>query len=54
MIVLACLGLHYKSMAESATTMLLVSGTFVGYTVILVGVFAGLSIQNYTKLIKII
>lgn len=39
---LSCVGLHYKSMGESdEMTRLLVAGTFVGYTIILVGLFAG-------------
>ncbi|CAO1389785.1 unnamed protein product [Diamesa serratosioi] len=39
---LTCLGLHYNSMAEGAHhTVMLVNGTFVGFTIILVGLFAG-------------
>lgn len=39
---LSCVGLHYKSMGESdEMTRLLVAGTFVGYTIILIGLFAG-------------
>lgn len=39
---LSCVGLHYKSMGETdEMTRLLVAGTFVGYTIILVGLFAG-------------
>lgn len=39
---IACVGLHYKSMGETdEMTRLLVAGTFVGYTIILVGLFAG-------------
>lgn len=36
------MGLHYNSMAEGAHhTVMLVNGTFVGFTIILVGLFAG-------------
>ncbi|XP_031632187.1 uncharacterized protein LOC116346338 [Contarinia nasturtii] len=41
-ITITCLVLHYKSLHESdPQTIVLSSGTFVGYTVILVGLFAG-------------
>lgn len=40
-ITIACLTLHYKSSGETHNTLLLASGTFVGYTIILVGLFAG-------------
>ncbi|XP_055305105.1 uncharacterized protein LOC129569902 [Sitodiplosis mosellana] len=41
-ITITCLVLHYKSMGESDPhAIILASGTFVGYTVILVGLFAG-------------
>lgn len=40
-ITITCLTLHYKSSGESQHTLLLASGTFVGYTIILVGLFAG-------------
>lgn len=40
---LTCLGLHYNSMAEQSDqhTIMLVNGTFVGFSIILVGLFAG-------------
>jgi hypothetical protein len=39
---ITCLGLHYKSMGETDQhTILITAGTFVGYTIILVGLFAG-------------
>uniref|UniRef100_C6ZQY5 Secreted protein member of chemokine-like factor super family n=1 Tax=Ochlerotatus triseriatus TaxID=7162 RepID=C6ZQY5_OCHTR len=39
---ISCVALHYKSMGEAdEMTRLLVAGTFVGYTIILVGLFAG-------------
>lgn len=39
---ISCVGLHYKSMGESdEMTRLLVAGTFVGFTIILVALFAG-------------
>lgn len=40
---LTCLGLHYNSMAEHGDqhTVMLINGTFVGFSIILVGLFAG-------------
>jgi len=39
---LVCLVLHYKSLGESQPhTIILASGTFLGYTIILVGLFSG-------------
>jgi len=40
---LTCLGLHYNSMEDLADkhTKLIVAGTFVGYSIILIGLFAG-------------
>ncbi|XP_037048465.1 uncharacterized protein LOC119082911 [Bradysia coprophila] len=39
---ITCLGLHYNSMEQSDMhTILITAGTFVGYTIILVGLFAG-------------
>lgn len=40
---LACLGLHYNSMSEhnDQHTVMLINGTFVGFSIILVGLFAG-------------
>ncbi|XP_055616229.1 uncharacterized protein LOC129762206 [Toxorhynchites rutilus septentrionalis] len=44
---LCCVALHYKSLGEtSELTIMLVSGTFVGYTIILIGLFAGYLISN--------
>lgn len=44
---LSCLVLHYKSLGESdELTVLLVSGTFVGYSIILIGLFAGYMINS--------
>jgi hypothetical protein len=42
-ITLTCLGLHYNSMAEHTDqhTIMLVNGTFVGFSIILVALFAG-------------
>lgn len=43
MLTLTCLGLHYNSMAEHSDqhTVMLINGTFVGFSIILVGLFAG-------------
>jgi len=42
LLTLTCLGLHYNSMGEiDQHTILITAGTFVGYTIILVGLFAG-------------
>jgi len=42
LLTLTCLGLHYNSMGETDQhTILITAGTFVGYTIILVGLFAG-------------
>jgi uncharacterized membrane protein len=42
LITLACLFLHYKSMAETGReTVLLLAGTYVGFTIILIALFAG-------------
>ncbi|CAD7089917.1 unnamed protein product [Hermetia illucens] len=39
---IACLGLHYQTMSESdQVTRLLTAGTFVGFTIILIALFAG-------------
>lgn len=44
---IACVVLHYKSLGErEATTQLLTSGTFVGYSVILIALFAGYLLSN--------
>lgn len=42
-VTLTCLGLHYNSMGETVDrhSILLINGTFVGFTIILVGLFAG-------------
>ena len=43
MVTLACVGLHYNSMGEHSDlhTIMLINGTFVGFSVILIGLFAG-------------
>lgn len=42
LLTITCLVLHYKTLREREDhTILLAAGTFVGYTIILVGVFAG-------------
>lgn len=39
---ITCLGLHYVSLQENKVeTILLIAGTYVGYTIILVAIFAG-------------
>lgn len=44
---ISCVALHYKSLGESdEVTILLVAGTFVGYTIILIGLFAGHLLGN--------
>lgn len=44
---IACVGLHYKSMGETdEMTRLLVAGTFVGYTIILVGYLLGEAVSK--------
>lgn len=44
---IACVVLHYKSLGErDAITQLLTSGTFVGYSVILIALFAGYLLSN--------
>ncbi|XP_055585120.1 uncharacterized protein LOC129737971 [Uranotaenia lowii] len=44
---LSCLVLHYKSLGETdELTIMLVSGTFVGYSIILIGLFAGYLINS--------
>jgi hypothetical protein len=41
-VTIACMGIHYKTLSEGDThTVMLVSGTFVGFTIILIGLFAG-------------
>lgn len=41
-ITITCLVLHYKSLGETDPhTIILASGTFLGYTIILVGLFSG-------------
>jgi Protein of unknown function (DUF459) len=47
LLVITCLGLHYKSVGETDVhTVILTSGTFLGYTVILVGLAAGKFSKN--------
>lgn len=43
LVTLACVGLHYNSMGEHSDlhTIMLINGTFVGFSVILIGLFAG-------------
>lgn len=44
---IACVVLHYKSLGErDPITQLLTSGTFVGYSVILIALFAGYLLSN--------
>lgn len=44
---ISCCVLHYKSLGETEDmTIMLVAGTFVGYAVILIGLFAGYLMSN--------
>lgn len=44
---ISCVALHYKSLGESdELTIMLVSGTFVGFSIILIGLFAGYMMGN--------
>ncbi|XP_058835279.1 uncharacterized protein LOC131692310 [Topomyia yanbarensis] len=44
---ISCVVLHYKSLGETdELTILLVAGTFVGYSIILIGLFAGYLLSN--------
>ncbi|XP_053697463.1 uncharacterized protein LOC128744455 [Sabethes cyaneus] len=44
---ISCVVLHYKSLGETDDlTKLLVAGTFVGYSIILIGLFAGYLLSN--------
>uniref|UniRef100_T1E390 Putative membrane protein n=1 Tax=Psorophora albipes TaxID=869069 RepID=T1E390_9DIPT len=44
---ISCVALHYKSLGETdELTIMLVAGTFVGYTIILIGLFAGYLLSN--------
>ncbi|XP_058444897.1 uncharacterized protein LOC131426295 [Malaya genurostris] len=44
---ISCVVLHYKSLGETdEMTILLVAGTFVGYSIILIGLFAGYLLGN--------
>lgn len=47
-ITLTCLGLHYNSMSEVTDqhSILLINGTFVGFSIILVGIFAGFIVNT--------
>lgn len=44
---ISCVALHYKSLGETdELTIMLVSGTFVGFSIILIGLFAGYMMGN--------
>lgn len=44
---ISCVVLHYKSLGETdELTVMLVAGTFVGYSIILIGLFAGYLLSN--------
>lgn len=46
-VTISCVALHYKSLGETdELTIMLVSGTFVGFSVILIGLFAGYMMGN--------
>lgn len=52
---ISCVVLHYKSLGETdEMTVLLVAGTFVGYSIILIGLFAGKPFYNPLKSLPII
>lgn len=46
-VTISCVALHYKSLGETdELTIMLVSGTFVGFSIILIGLFAGYMMGN--------
>lgn len=46
-VTISCCVLHYKSLGETdGMTIMLVAGTFVGFTIILIGLFAGYLMSN--------
>lgn len=46
-VTISCCVLHYKSLRETdEMTIMLVAGTFVGFTIILIGLFAGYLMSN--------
>lgn len=46
-VTISCVALHYKSLGEKdELTIMLVSGTFVGFSIILIGLFAGYMMGN--------
>lgn len=52
---ISCVVLHYKSLGENdEMTILLVAGTFVGYSIILIGLFAGKIINHVSNIQKLL